>query len=392
MSTTTASDQMCEDKVKELLSDDGDIEEESSYFDTLMSLNKILSFSRARAEIASCYVRRSRIYFRLEQYQKCLRNIELARQYGSAPELLCNLEAKCVELISSRQYQATDFFQLSYPPHDENPAIVSCLKLRVNDKFGRHVVTTRRLKSGDVIAIEKPFYKSLDPTLTQGRCVNCLKSNLLDLTPCEFCTVMFCSKECEKLAWESFHKHECGSIDDMTQEDGFLMMIQRTLFKALGVCGGDVEAFEKLIKESSNSMTAFDLNMHEDLSELERKLTLVCQSLESAPPSKADVAFASSFVNYHDEVKTFWKTNHHRGFLISFIVKFTGILNRNGFATHWSSPSSDDVETGVAIFPTLSLFNHSCSPNLFRILVDDRLVFVVRKPIEPNEQLFISYQ
>lgn len=389
--TTTESDQMCEDKMKNIMSDDDNIEEESSYFDTLMSLNKILSFSRAQTEIASCYVRRSRIYFRLEQYRKCLRNIELSRKYGCELELLDNMESECLKLIPSIQYQAADFFTLSYPPHEKNPALVDCVKLCVNDQFGRFLVTTRKLNTGDVIAIEKPFYKSLDKTLSQGRCLNCLKSNLLDLTPCQFCTVMFCSEECEKTAWESFHKHECGSIDDMTQEDGFLMMIQRTLFKALSICDGDVDAFEKLIKESS-AMTAFDLNMNDDSSDLTKQLILVCQSLESAPPKKADVMFANSFVNYHEEVQTYWKTNHHRGFLISFIIKFIGIMNRNGFATSWTSPTGDDVESGVAIFPTLSLVNHSCSPNLFRILVDDRLVFVVRKPIEVNEQLFISYQ
>lgn len=354
--TTIESDQSCEDFMELLTTDD--IEAETSYFDTLMSLNKILSFSRTRAEIASCYVRRSRIYFRLEQYRKCLRNIELARQYcpGSEPELLCNLESQCVTLMTNYQNPTTNFFQLSYPPHEKNSAIVNCLEMRESDKYGRYIVTTKRLKSGDVVAIERPFYGSLDPSSAQGRCVNCLKSNLLDLTPCAFCSsVMFCSDECEKSAWETFHKHECVSIADMTQEDGFLMMIQRTLFKALSIFNGQVESLEKLIKESTSSLTAFDLDMNDKLSELEKKLILVCQSLENSTPSKADVSFASSFVNYHEEVKTFWKTNHHRGFLITFIVRFIGILNRNGFATHWASPTGDFVETGIAIFPTLSL-------------------------------------
>lgn len=369
-------------------SDDKSLEDSKSLFHSLINTNKILGCAKNKSEVAFCYVRRSRVYFAMGQFRKCLRNIELAKDCGiDLPPDVSDLEVKCHELTSRRD---SSFFQLSYPANDKNPSLVSCIKLCASEQFGRHLVTTQRLKSGDVVAIEKPFYKSLDKNAAHGRCANCFKSNLLDLIPCQSCTsTMFCSKDCEESSWKSFHKYECSTIDDMTQDDGFLMMIQRSLFHALDVCGG-VENLQTLFSDSKLPTTVFDLDMNEkDNKNLQKQLLIVCQSLEASSITKLDRMFAQSFVTNHEHVKGLWKTDSQRDFLITFLVRLIGVMNRNGFTMHWTS---EQEESGCAIFPSLSLVNHSCAPNLFRTLVDGSLVFVVRRPIEVGEQLFICYQ
>lgn len=284
-----------------------------------------------------------------------------------------------------------NFFKLSYSPSSQNPSIIECLKLCENEQYGRHIVTTRKLNSGDVIAIEKPFYKSLDKRSDSFRCVNCLGSSLSPLISCSTCSsAKFCSEECKKFAWDEFHKHECSSIDELDKEDGFLMMIERTLLKVLSICGS-LENLEKLIDEHSEPMTIFDVDMSNSIYDANEKLILVCHSLESASPTEDEIVFANRFVTQHDFIKTVWKTEQQQNFLISFVCKFIGIMIRNSYTLHWPSSNNDD-ETGCGIFPFASLFNHSCSPNLVRICVEGFEVFIARHPIEANQQLFISYQ
>lgn len=356
-----------------------------TYFNLLMIANKNLSLAKNSSEAAFCFDRRSRVYFAMGQYRKCWRNLELAKGCGMD---VGDLES--VKLMEEKASKKRNFFKLSYQENEKNPSLVNCIKLCVNQKYGRYLVTTQRLKSGDIVAIEKPFYKSLDKNAVHGRCTNCFKTNLLDLLPCESCSsAMFCSKECRAASWETFHKFECKSIDEMTQDDGFLMMVQRSLFHALNICGG-VENLQKLI-EGKSSSSVFDLDFNDETLEVQRKLLLVCHSLEASAPNKLDRIFASSFVTTHEHVKKFWRNESQRDFLITFIIRLIGVMNRNGFTMHWTSPDEHD-ESGCAIFPSLSLINHSCSPNLFRILVDDKLVFIVRRPINAGEQLFICYQ
>lgn len=143
------------------------------------------------------------------------------------------------------------FFKLSYPAHKNNPSIIDCLKICVNEKFGRHIVTSRRLRTGDIIVIEKAFYKSLDKELFQTRCLNCFAQLIGNIrVQCSQCQCVFCSRECKEISWEAFHKHECSTIDSLTGDDGFLLMIQRIFFKALKICGNS-ENLRKLLEKKS---------------------------------------------------------------------------------------------------------------------------------------------
>lgn len=392
------------EKWKEFLEDAKILFGESKRFEALIKLNQSLCFAENDVEIGECCGLRARIFFEMENYEKCLGNIKNARKSIISDELK-EIEKMCIEKVKEKhgkfmknyenfRKKSSAFFKLSYPANPRNPAIIDCLKLQTNDTFGRHLITTRKINAGDIVIIEKPLHQSLDKNFTAGRCVNCFDSNLLDLMPCDSCTsVMFCSEDCRKLSWEKFHKYECDSIDELTDEDNFLIMIQRTLFEVLSICGG-LEKMEKFFEENQSDITAFDVDLsgnREDI-ELKKKMIMICQSLECAAPVKDDLKFAGSFVDNHHHVKKFWETEDQRYFLVKFVVKFLGIMNRNAFTMHLNSPCDDLDEQGCAIFPTISLINHSCSPNLFHIRVGENLILVAKKPIEANEQLFIAYQ
>lgn len=76
-----------------------------------------------------------------------------------------------------------NFFKLSYAANENFPAIVNCLELRSNEKYGRHIITNQDLNPGDIIAVEKRSFNNLNEKGSYIRCANCLKSNKMSLIP-----------------------------------------------------------------------------------------------------------------------------------------------------------------------------------------------------------------
>lgn len=174
------------------------------FFDALMKYNESLCYAELGSEnLGLAYANRSAVYFEMRLYEKCLSNVELAKQ-NNYPEMdfevLEKRVEKCKDMMkNSRVEKSADpwnIFKLSHAPNPRVPFIVNCLEMSTNDKYGRHVISNRALKVGDVIAIEQPFcsvliaktkfHEKSESNIFQ-RCSNCLKENSMDLIPCETC-------------------------------------------------------------------------------------------------------------------------------------------------------------------------------------------------------------
>lgn len=177
-----------------------------NFFDALIKYNESLCHSPGTSESASlAYANRSAVYFELKIFNRCLKNIELAQQSGYPERNLSTLEkraAKCRQQIEAgvevtKEENPFDRVKLCRAAHEKLPFVVNCLELGKSKKFGRFIATNRNLRAGDVIAIEKPHFKTLksdsrydscEETNKFQRCANCLRDNLLDLIPCLECS------------------------------------------------------------------------------------------------------------------------------------------------------------------------------------------------------------
>lgn len=172
------------------------------FFEALIKYNESLCYAERGSENAGlAYANRSAVYFEMKLFRQCLYNIELAKsnQYPVENfEILNKREAKCKEPRNDKEIKSNpwDFFKLSYPPKKEISFIANCLEMRNNEKFGRHIVTNRPLKVGDVVSIETPYcnvllseseFVEVPPSNIYQRCSNCFKAALLDLLPCSSC-------------------------------------------------------------------------------------------------------------------------------------------------------------------------------------------------------------
>lgn len=285
-----------------------------------------------------------------------------------------------------------EFFKLSYDASALNPTFVNCLEIQFDDVYGRKIVTTKDLQTGDVVAVEKPFFKSLDKDSASFRCLNCLKSLPKNTVDCRSCkAAKFCSESCRAQSWEEFHKFECKDFDNFSQDDGFMLMIQRTVFKSLKVHDG-WENLHKALKKNLPSQTIFDFSLNDNGSMEDKTLFSACWSLEAAPPTIDEKHIASSFVNDHAVIRKIPKSKEEKRCLKNFILRLIGVFNHNLFTLNWNYRESSSEETACGLFPFVSFMNHSCAPNIFRVCFEGKVAFIACRPIRANEQLFMSYQ
>lgn len=206
---------------------------------------------------------------------------------------------------------------------------------------------------------------------------------------------MFCSQTCLEASWNRFHKFECGSLDQSLENDNeYDLMIIKIVFESLKYAGG-LEKLQALVGDPKLNATVFDfdMNLKKTNNQLEKNFLKAIYSLKKGPSSDEDLTMAEWIA----DLPTFsrmYTTKSQKDFLKSFVIKIMGIIDRNSYIFYCPSLSSPYVseEIGSGIFPFASLINHSCSPNLYRVFVDNRQAFVVKRPIEAGQQLFVGYQ
>jgi SET and MYND domain-containing protein 4 len=155
------------------------------FYGALECYNNSLCLAKSESNLALAYSNRSAVYFEVQEYQHCLENIRLARDHGCPFEKLKEREEKSQNLVKPETDES--FFKLSYPANKKLPFVVDCLELCEDEKYGRHIITTKDLKPGDIIAMEETPFKSLTEDGTNIRCANCFKSNKMNLIPFDEC-------------------------------------------------------------------------------------------------------------------------------------------------------------------------------------------------------------
>lgn len=181
----------CSEQSKKFCIEGDDFFAESKFYDAIISYNKALCFAPNKSvEKFESFLARSKVYLRLGKFEKCLENINLARFCSfesKSADKLKEIEEKCRNLKNENSFVDEDpwnFFKLSHEAHEKVPFVASCLKPHDTWKYGRCVITTKSLKTGDVVAIEEPLFKMLNKNSRLSRCAGCLKWNQGSLIPC----------------------------------------------------------------------------------------------------------------------------------------------------------------------------------------------------------------
>ncbi|CRK89367.1 CLUMA_CG003123, isoform A [Clunio marinus] len=396
-------------KIAEKLRKQGfDSMQNGEIYEAILKFNESLCNAESDTKIMrTIYANRAETYFKLKIYDKCLNNIQLARDQNCLPDKmksLDDLQEKCLEEFNEDQTtneNPWDFFKLSYPANKRLPFVADCLEVKCDNKYGRHVITNKPLKVGDILAIEEPFFKIVksDPEDNEYPmaniyvyCAYCLNDNLMDLIPCTEClTTMFCSTRCQQEANKSFHKYECNYLEFLNNTGNWRMPL-RNFFHSLSICDDSIEELEKLMIESdSESPTVYNYAMDDQRDPDTVKNHLKCM-IGLARRVVVTVRNFSEFFTHHPLLSSAWCT--HQEFIKKFLKRMMQIeiLNFHGIkgrSLDRNNPYRSSVGDGGYAF--CSLLNHSCCSNVMRIVVENRMVVIVERPIKKGEQIFDCY-
>lgn len=391
------------------------------YIEAIKFYNESITYAtRGSEERALAYANRSIICLELQRYEDCLANIRLARASNYPERLAAKLEKR--ELDAKQALAAKNSnndaakhmkrerkrLELSYPAHKNMPQVANCLELQKNEKFGRHVVTNRPLKVGDVVMIDKPFVTLLLDKYRYVRCAYCYHETLFTLIPCEGCTVaMYCSDECLSKAHQQYHRYECGIIRELWKISGDIPVIAlRSVAVAIATFDHDLLALEKHLAdldESSVNLFAMDWKSATTKDTFSAVHVLSTnQQLQRRREQAYLVFFAAllhKLVLERTELGSICGTNlTKKRLLLDLFVRYMQIMQCNNqwltFLDHVpENMISDNEGYAKGCFPLISMLNHSCASNVKRItLRDGRCAVLVTRPIAAGSQLFDNYE
>lgn len=396
---------------------------QKKFYDALLKYNESLCFAVPESEnMGLAYANRAAVYFEMKLYDKCLNNIKMAKQnqYPEASiEVLKKREEKCRDSMKQQKSRvATDpwsFFKLSYPANKKLPFIADCLELKVDNKYGKHIVTNRALKVGDIVAIDDPTFKVIkadsrystcfDSNAFQ-RCGNCLNDNLLCLIPCSSCTkTMYCSIDCMNSAQQRHHQYECEIIDELLTTN--MHMVLRMFFEGLSLFNGDINEMESYLRRYDDTMTVYEIDFKsKDDKERLKKMFLATLSLVSSTVLFEEISL-DDYENMFEKTEKLEKLWDSKEYFIKIILSKlvqVNILYVHGIGG-WSLKNYEVEDAEQPKNPSLyqqvlangcylfcSLLNHSCAPNIKRLNVADKVVVIVSRAIESGQQLFDSYR
>lgn len=203
-----------------------------------------------------------------------------------------------------------------------------------------------------------------------------------------FLSAMFCSKMCLEIAMKNFFKMEL----DTNMRD----INQRMFSEALIICGSFGKLKNLIEDPELSTKTIFDFDFSNPNDPLYKYNMLLAFHGLSPGPILEDM----EYIKNHP-LLIMLKNEDERNIAKAFMLRVFRILTINSLGLDWYAPvenedkhlisAIDRVKVGSGLLPFGALLNHSCVQNVDRLVVDNKFVFFVRRPIQKGEQLFITY-
>ncbi|KAI4457246.1 set and mynd domain-containing protein 4 [Holotrichia oblita] len=362
-----------------------------------MFYSKSISFATSNSEcLALAYANRSAVLYEKKMYKQCLEDITNAFKNNYPKRLhekLIQREEKARELQSS---EATDkYFERPSGLKEANreiPCASAKVEIRRTKALGRHVVAKRRIKIGEMVAVERPFVSVLLKDHLRDHCYSCL-TLCYSTIPCERCVyAMFCSRTCQQQAWEQHHKYECPmlatlyamDVSKMTLAALRIALVARKHYGELDKYNGDHGGGGGVYRSQSyGEIHALEANTHlRNSSDLFPKATAAAVvryvADKTSPSFRTEFAGADSAI--FDELLM-----HHQQ------TAATNFHEINECAEDEEGRYVNTLEIGAGAYAFLSLFNHSCSPNVVRHCHGTEIIARAIKEIPAGVELLDNY-
>ena len=269
---------------------------------------------------------------------------------------------------------------------------------------GRGLVAMRDVEVGELLVVEKPFCSTLLASFSLSHCNNCCKRVIAPVPCVECCEVVYCNDGCRNIGWEGFHKYECEVLSNIREaEIGLGHLAVRTVLKAGldKLCSSENEVFT----EKEQMRAGFDSDGMYDSQNYHTVYNLVNHTADRTTENLIKHALEAVYLLKCIEKTSFFH-NPTDADVSSIAMKFVvgGHILQNlqmlPCNAHEVSelamkpknmPESVTMEIGSAIYPVLSLINHSCDPSVVRHSYGDICVVRAIRNIPKGNEILDNY-
>ncbi|XP_065116626.1 SET and MYND domain-containing protein 4 isoform X1 [Paramisgurnus dabryanus] len=369
-------------------------------------------------ELSLCYANRSAALFYQNCYKECLEDIQHALEAGYPSHLrdkLITRQTACLNHLSKLEMNSNTPAPKNPPPPNQKRSDPNTLRshgvsVYFSPEKGRYLLAAENKPAGEVVLVDEAYCCVLIPGIkfnpetqkarkpafdTEDRhCHHCL-SQTLNLTPCTNCSyARYCGERCQKEAWRQWHQWECtvgaellvlGVLEHLALRAALragLKEVQRAtessgssvLYKAdspiklnfEGQCSKSSDHTD--CYHGSSYLGVYSLLPHVDKHSPSLRFLLAVTTavlykrLQDGPPPVMWASREDDEGTWMPEMSMLGATSlRHMMQLRCNAQAVTAIKVKEESCT--SVQSSKEIRIATAIFPVLSLLNHSCSSN-----------------------------
>ncbi|KAE8737225.1 hypothetical protein FOCC_FOCC017313, partial [Frankliniella occidentalis] len=299
--------------------------------------------------------------------------------------------------------------------HPEMPAASTLLKVARSKAAGRQMVAAHPIKTGATLVVEAPAAACLLPDKFGTHCLHCF-GRLVAPVPCETCSgVAFCGRACRDAA-EPYHRHECrhlglllGSGMSVLCHLALRAVTQRGLASLQGLrahlsrpAGAKADDEAALTDDQQRFLRVCTLEAHEERrsgrdffhrSIMTLFLLRILQDSGFFPEASslegelnADELLVGSILLRLLQILQF---NAHEVYETVILPRPAAKIQEEGARSKFRSARV--VYIGVAVYPTVALFNHDCYPAVTRHFRGKDIVMTATRPLAQGDVVAENY-
>ncbi|ODN05092.1 SET and MYND domain-containing protein 4 [Orchesella cincta] len=398
----------------------------------------------ATEELCMAYANRSAVLREMGKARESLEDVERVLKQGSVcpgnlKDKLLERKGKCEAMLKEVDVTASEpdstssvekLFQLQTPGSKVANA-ESFVEIRYNKQKGRHLIVTDEVPAGTVLLVDKPFVSVLNKLLVweTEHCHNCSKY-MLNGIPCLKCSfAMFCSEACHQTACNNngIHRYEHSYLPILhalqcshavIQSLRIIALVGPTalykLFKSQDPLYfnpkheiDDVNGYDKGgVYDGKTYLPVYHLISHvQHSASLERDFQTGWMNPLRALFLKELLKRYSSFFS---DLTSKEDMSQFEDFIAALILQHLENIKFNAISLSklMSVPNTDPQETtqqqqqlksvafAAAVYPLISLCNHSCDPNCAPVKKSKHLVtsIISLQHLKKGDELFITYK
>ncbi|KAI5731580.1 hypothetical protein M8J77_012647 [Diaphorina citri] len=272
---------------------------------------------------------------------------------------------------------------------------LSCkVDIEQNEKDGRFTRAREDIKVGENILVENSYASVLLEVYSKTHCYHCLKSVSLTPFPCKKCSrVIFCSWQCEQAAQSSHHAVECSLIPFIWKSG--LSVICYISLRMMSQTKEDFFRNIQVYLQDKDKDSKFpQLSRPEQL--YIRTHSTVSHSDQRPVDDYLHTAHVAVFLYQLLKSSNYFKSNDAKleeliGGLLLHQIQCLQFNCHEVADLVGTGESSKTRFIGAGIFPTLSMFNHSCEPNIVRYFRGTMVYVNLCKNFKKGDQICENY-